>query len=923
MTNGLVSRLRTLTPSPTVALLSAGLTTLAIAAVQLVSEATFRLLGDVEVSRVRLAVLVTAALVATPVVAGLVWRAVKIQTEKHHLTVRDMLLSAAQGYAKQGHWEFEVASGQFVLSDSLHHLLGDPDRTLHLDFSKLMEMANPEDRVKVTAAFGRIISEGSPERIEYRTTGLDGQERTFWVTAARQLGPDGKPTRVFGISQDITERKAVEAALRASEDYYRHAVELSPSMSWVEDAEGNTLEVSDRWSDLTGLPVEDSLGRGWTKTIHPADLKSTESTWQQALRSGEPYDVEHRVRVVDGSYRWFRSRATARRAENGQIIRWFGSVEDIHDRKTAEISLRESEASLRESEAFAISILEGTSDCIDVMDLNRRLQFMNSSCRKLMDAYGYSVSVGQDWLELWPEDLKLRVSEAFEIAKTGASAHFNCSGLTVDGEMGFWDVNISPVRGPRGEPERLLCVSRDITAIKVAQDELEEARAAAETAARHDSLTGLLNRPAFHEQLQRQLEQTTRESQAAVLFLDLDEFKSVNDSLGHPAGDQLLRQAAQRLRTCLRGTDIIARFGGDEFAILQTAVEEVEQVKSLAQRIIDCVSEPYLLEGREVVVGTSIGVAVASAPDVEADVLLKNADIALYQAKHAGKGVSRLFESGMDEAAEEDQQLRSELREAVARGEFRIVYQPVLDFETSRVMSVEALLRWEHPRRGLLNPAEFITVAETTGDIEEIGAWVLREACAKAATWPDDVSVSVNLSPRQFRGHCLIEAVSQALQTNGIAASRLQLEITESVLLHDDQVVLKTLEGLRALGVRISIDDFGTGYSSLGYLQRFSVDNIKIDRSFVADLAENPRTSAILEAVVMLSTKLGVTLTAEGVETVAHMERLKAMGCCHGQGYLFGHAMPAEAVIGLLSKKWDNFLPQTKRHTPCDYMASS
>jgi diguanylate cyclase (GGDEF)-like protein len=295
--------------------------------------------------------------------------------------------------------------------------------------------------------------------------------------------------------------------------------------------------------------------------------------------------------------------------------------------------------------------------------------------------------------------------------------------------MGFWDVSTSPILGPEGKPERLLCVSRDITAMKVAQDELERAREAAELAARHDSLTGLLNRAAFREKLEQRRQQSSGDNQTAVLFLDLDEFKSVNDSLGHPAGDQLLCEAAERLRSCLRATDLIARFGGDEFAILQTAVEDKEQVESLARRLIGRVSEPYLLEGREVVVGVSIGVALSDTAEVVADDLLKKADISLYQAKQAGRGVYRFFESGMDEAAKEQQQLRSDLREAVARGEFRIVYQPVVEFETSRVTSFEALLRWQHPRRGLLSPADFISLAEATGDIKEIGD------CVRSALW--------------------------------------------------------------------------------------------------------------------------------------------------------------------------------------------
>jgi diguanylate cyclase (GGDEF)-like protein/PAS domain S-box-containing protein len=559
---------------------------------------------------------------------------------------------------------------------------------------------------------------------------------------------------------------------------------------------------------------------------------------------------------------------------------------------------------LRESEAFANGVLESSKDCIEVIDMGRRLQFMNGSCRKLMEIYGFTVTAGQDWMELWPDSLKPKAAEAFAAAKAGATMHMTNAGLTLDGTNGFWDVTLSPILGPEGQPDRILSVSRDISSIKIAQDELERAREAAEVAARYDSLTGLLNRSAFRERLEQQLKQATSENQTAVLFLDLDEFKSVNDSLGHPAGDQLLREVGSRLKSCLRGADLIARFGGDEFAILQSDAAEKKQTESLAERLIGCLSEPYLLEGRRVVVGVSIGITVTDTPEMEADTLLRRADIALYQAKADGRGICRYFEDGMDQAAEEHQRLRTDLRDAVSRGEFLIYYQPIVEFGTSRVTSFEALVRWQHPRRGLLKPAEFIALAEETGDIDDIGDWLLRGACATAASWPDDISVAVNLSPRQFRGTCLVEAVSRALMTTRLPARRLQLEITESALHKDEEVVQETLATLREIGVRISIDDFGTGYSSLGYLRQFSVDNIKIDRSFVADFVENRRTSAILEAVVTLANKLGISITAEGVETIDQREKLMATGCSHGQGYLFSHAIPADGVKALIDKKW-------------------
>ena len=891
------SRLSFFRPGPIAFILSFAITLVAVVAAYLISELTYPLLTSVDFARVRLAVLVTSALVAAPIAWGVVKAAVSLWQEKLRLGIRDELLSAAQQYAKQGIWELDIATGRFVLSDALHQLLGDSEKQLQLTVPLLMEMVNPADKERLASALGRMQQEGSQEQIEYRITGLDGKERTFWVTGTRQLGPGGKPVKAYGISQDITDRKAAEEALRDSEDHYRHAVELSPQMPWTADPEGNIIGVSPQWEALTGLTREGSIGTGWMAVLHPDDLEPTRHAWQAALRSGEcKTDTEYRLQLVNGSYRWFRARAAARQDSTGKIMCWYGAIEDIHDRKTAEIALRESEHALRESEAFATSILDSAVNCLRVLDLEGHIQYINKPGLLALEIDDFGSVQGREWPKLWPEETRPVLENALAVAKSGGVGRFASLGPTAKGTPKWWDVSVSPIPGADGQTARLLVSSTDRTAEKLAQDELQRARIAAEVAAHTDSLTGLFNRSYFRQRLEDQLRHTSAGSQTALLFLDLDEFKSVNDSLGHPAGDELLKQVAARLQDSLRDTDLIARFGGDEFAILQAAVEDPKQTESLAQRVISRVSEPYYVGCEAIAVGVSVGIAFASASKVNADGLLKGADIALYKAKHAGKGVYRVFGPGMDESAEERQRLRSELREATVRDEFRIVYQPIVKFESTCVTGFEALLRWQHPRRGLLGPLEFIPLAESTGDILEIGAWVLREACAMAATWPDEMSVSVNLSPRQITGSDLKGIVSQALVASGLPAQRLMLEITESVLLQDNELVQETLEGLRALGVRISIDDFGTGYSSLGYLRRFSVDNIKIDRSFVADLLENPKTSGILDALVVLAGTLGVSLTAEGIETVAQLERLKSMGCHFGQGFLLGRPVAADQL---------------------------
>jgi diguanylate cyclase (GGDEF)-like protein/PAS domain S-box-containing protein len=469
-----------------------------------------------------------------------------------------------------------------------------------------------------------------------------------------------------------------------------------------------------------------------------------------------------------------------------------------------------------------------------------------------------------------------------------------------DGAMRWVIDTAVPRFGPAGEFLGFIGSVMDITERKEAEQALEQSRLRAEYAARHDALTGLANRPWFRRCLEGHLDGKNKADPVALLFLDLDAFKSVNDSFGHPAGDELLVQAGRRLQSCLSPFEMIARFGGDEFAILLSRVGGEEDVARFAERIIGCLSEPYQLEGREVVIGASIGIALDRSSGADADDLLKKADIALYRAKADGRGVFRFFEPAMEEEAKKNQSLRADLREALAREEFLVHYQPVVELGSLNVRGFEALLRWRHPRQGLLSPGNFIGLAEETGDIEEIGAWVLREACSKAAAWPEEIFVSVNLSARQFRGGGLLTTVLDALSLSGLPPQRLQLEITESVLLQDGEAVRKTLNTLRAVGVRISIDDFGTGYSSLGYLRTFSVDNIKIDQSFVKDLGENSRTTAILEAVLALADQLGVSLTAEGIETQSQADRLHAMGCRQGQGYLFSRPAPVEKVGWLI-----------------------
>jgi diguanylate cyclase (GGDEF)-like protein len=419
--------------------------------------------------------------------------------------------------------------------------------------------------------------------------------------------------------------------------------------------------------------------------------------------------------------------------------------------------------------------------------------------------------------------------------------------------------------------------------------------------ARHDALTDLPNRILFRERVDAALKQLPADRQLAVLGLDLDRFKSVNDTLGHPVGDQLLRAVAERLRSSVREGDTVSRFGGDEFAVVQVDLHQPAAARALAQRLIDALSDPFDIDGHQIAIGASVGIALAPADGNAAEELLKNADMALYRSKAEGRGVFRFFEPEMDARMQARRRLELDLRRGLAAHEFLIYYQPVIDLESNSVTSFEALLRWKHPERGLILPGEFIPLAEEIGLIVPLGEWILRQACTDAVSWPENIKVAVNLSPVQFRSKRLTEAVMSALAVSKLQPNRLELEITEGVLLADNQETLATLHRLRALGVHISMDDFGTGYSSLSYLQSFPFDKIKIDASFIRRMSGDESSMAIIRAVTGLGASLGMKTTAEGVETAQQLEWVRAEGCTEVQGFLFSRAVPAQELRALIS----------------------
>jgi diguanylate cyclase (GGDEF)-like protein len=419
--------------------------------------------------------------------------------------------------------------------------------------------------------------------------------------------------------------------------------------------------------------------------------------------------------------------------------------------------------------------------------------------------------------------------------------------------------------------------------------------------ARHDALTELPNRVLLRERLSEALAHVERGQRLAVLYVDLDQFKNVNDSLGHPVGDELLRAVAGRLRGCVAETDTICRVGGDEFCIIQTEIGDAADAERLALRIAEAIRAPYDLHGHLVVIDASIGIALAPADGTDANELIKNADMALYGAKADGRGVYKFFEADMDARMKERRTVELALRHAFDNGEFELYYQPMLNLDTGEVRCCEALLRWHHPTRGMVSPAEFIPVAEEIGLIVALGEWVIRRACADAARWPAQVSVSVNLSPTQLVNKGLLPAVLGALASSQLPPDRLELEITEAVLMQNSEVTLRVLHQLRSLGIRISMDDFGTGYSSLSYLRSFPFDKIKIDRCFIKGLGESSDAGAIVEAVAGLADSLRMTTTAEGVETREQLDLVRQLGCTDVQGFFYSPPVPVHELTKILA----------------------
>jgi diguanylate cyclase (GGDEF)-like protein/PAS domain S-box-containing protein len=695
---------------------------------------------------------------------------------------------------------------------------------------------------------------------------------------------------------DLVERNFAEKALREGEARFRTLANNISQLAWMADGKGEIFWYNDRWFEYSGTSLEEMADCGWRKLHHPDHVQRVVDNLSNCFRTGESWEDTFPLRDRNGNYRWFLSRAIAIRDSEGKVSRWFGTNTDISDSKVLE------EALFVEKERAQIT-LNSIADAVTCTDASGNISFLNLVARK-MTGWTNEEAAGRPFAEVFRIIDHATRQPACDPARMAVEQDnplgitVNCVLMSRDGTEYAIESSVAPIRDLTSRFIGTVIVFHDVSAARALSAQMAHS-------AQHDVVTRLPNRLLLNDRITQAIVLARRNHKSvAVIFLDLDHFKNINDSLGHATGDKLLQSVSRRLLGSVRNSDTVSRQGGDEFVILLSETTNPEDAATSANKILLSLSGPHSIGELDLHIDGSIGISVYPGDGEDAETLIKNADTAMYHAKEHGRNNFQFFEAAMNSKAVERQSLESGLRLALQRSEFLLHYQPKVNLDTGEITGVEALIRWLRPDRGLVPPSQFIPIAEDSGLILPIGRWVLREACRQAREWQDgDLPfrrISVNVSATEFRHKDFVEGVRTILAETDFEAGRLDLELTEGVLMDDVESTASVLKALKTMGVHLAVDDFGTGYSSLSYLQQFPIDVLKIDQSFVRQISGDPDDTAIVRAIIDMGKNLKQRVIAEGIETAEQLAFLQARHCSEGQGYLFSRPLAAAQFAALL-----------------------
>ncbi|MDX1347799.1 MAG: EAL domain-containing protein [Thiomicrorhabdus chilensis] len=820
---------------------------------------------------------------------------------EHKRTLKELQLQTdrferAQRIAKVGSWEFNLVTDELYWSDEIYSIFELDPEQVQPSYEQFLQLTHPEDRVKIDQAYRQSLISQEPYRLEHRLKMPDGRIKYVLEECESQFDASGGALVSIGTMQDVTEFELTRQEVIKKQSLLSETESIALIGFWELDLNTREVWCSDGCYRLMGFELgRDVVFQDFIHMVPEEERVLVEELIQQCLKTGAEQSLVHRIIHTDGTRRYLQQKGLVKLDENGQPVRIVGTAQDITEQFLAQSALDEQKNLLK-------SVINATPDLIFFKDRRGIYQGCNPAF-EIYTGKPENEIVGCNDFDLFSKEIASLFQEQDRAMFRKKAVHQNEEWVTYpdDGRKVLLDTVKTPYYAHDGELIGLVGVSRDITARKKSEEALKHM-------AHHDTLTGLSNRELFSELVSAAIAQNEREpSHFAILFIDLDHFKQINDSLGHLLGDQVLAQVGKRLQKIGRVSDSIARLGGDEFAILMRSLDDPDGAAKMAQKVLKTLKEAFVVEGHKLYIGASIGISLFPENGHTPELLLRNADAAMYRAKANDRNTYEFYTHELTQLAYQHIQLGSELRRAISAQEFEVYYQPKYDCHSLEIIGSEALIRWNHPEKGLLLPGSFIQEAEKNDLIIQIGGWVLEQACIQNAQWHQaglkPGKVSVNLSSKQIAKHDLAQTVLSTLEGTGCQPSWLELEIIERFVMSSPEQTLQVLREVHEIGVELAIDDFGTEYSSLTYLKQLPLSTLKLDYSFVRDIPEDKNDMAIIQAMLALANSFGLKTTAEGVERPEQLNFLKQAGADYFQGFLYSRPLPADQFEILLQSR--------------------